>query len=124
MKELGVYIVTFDRPGYGESDPHPKRSVRSAALDIEQLADQLDLGPKFYVMSFSLGGHAIWGSLKYIPHRFSSFFFPTLHLLSMILVDIILNRVHTENFAVSVTIVKKHNGCVRSFSKKFWDSAL
>lgn len=69
MKELGVYIVTFDRPGYGESDPHPKRSVRSAALDIEQLADQLDLGPKFYVMSFSLGGHAIWGSLKYIPHR-------------------------------------------------------
>jgi len=69
MEELGVYIVTFDRPGYGESDPHPKRSVRSAAFDIEEFADQLDLGPKFYVMGFSLGGHAIWGCLKYIPNR-------------------------------------------------------
>ncbi|XP_057858064.1 uncharacterized protein LOC131067147 isoform X1 [Cryptomeria japonica] len=69
QEELGVYIVTFDRAGYGESDPDPKRSVRSAALDIEQLADQLDLGPKFYVTGLSMGGYSIWGCLKYIPHR-------------------------------------------------------
>uniref|UniRef100_A0A0C9QWR4 TSA: Wollemia nobilis Ref_Wollemi_Transcript_3398_1754 transcribed RNA sequence n=1 Tax=Wollemia nobilis TaxID=56998 RepID=A0A0C9QWR4_9CONI len=69
VEELGVYIVSFDRPGYGESDPDPKRSVKSAALDIEELADQLGLGPKFYVMGASIGGHAIWGCLKYIPHR-------------------------------------------------------
>lgn len=69
QEELGVYIVTFDRAGYGESDPDPKRSVRSAALDIEQLADQLDLGPKFYVMGLSMGGYSIWGCLKYIPNR-------------------------------------------------------
>ena len=27
--EVGVYTVSFDRAGYGESDPNPKRSVRS-----------------------------------------------------------------------------------------------
>ncbi|CAN1298117.1 hypothetical protein LINPERPRIM_LOCUS23722 [Linum perenne] len=45
-QELGVHIVSFDRPGYGESDPDPKRSPKSLALDVEELADQLGLGPK------------------------------------------------------------------------------
>ncbi|OMO68305.1 hypothetical protein COLO4_29762 [Corchorus olitorius] len=47
-EELGVYIVSFDRPGYGESDPNSKRTVKSMALDIEELAYQLGLGFKFY----------------------------------------------------------------------------
>lgn len=66
---LGVHIVSFDRPGYGESDPDPKRTVKSIALDIEELADQLALGTKFYVVGFSLGGQIVWSCLKYIPHR-------------------------------------------------------
>ncbi|KAM6584238.1 hypothetical protein CsatB_011240 [Cannabis sativa] len=57
------------RPGYGESDPDPNRTVKSLALDVENLADQLGLGSKFYVMGFSMGGQAIWGCLKYIPNR-------------------------------------------------------
>ncbi|KAK9290464.1 hypothetical protein L1049_008634 [Liquidambar formosana] len=69
VKDLGVYIVSFDRPGYGESDPNPKRTVKSMALDIEELADQLGLGSKFYVIGFSMGGEVIWSCLKYIPHR-------------------------------------------------------
>ncbi|KAH7554064.1 hypothetical protein ACOSP7_028956 [Xanthoceras sorbifolium] len=69
IKGLRVYIVSFDRPGYGESDPHPTRTMKSMALDIEELADQLELGPKFYVIGFSMGGNALWGCLKYIPHR-------------------------------------------------------
>ncbi|XVF76222.1 hypothetical protein PTKIN_Ptkin13bG0248900 [Pterospermum kingtungense] len=69
IEKLGVYIVTFDRPGYGESDPNPKRTVKSMALDIEELADQLKLGSKFYVIGFSMGGQWIWSCLKYIPHR-------------------------------------------------------
>ncbi|CAN1298103.1 hypothetical protein LINPERPRIM_LOCUS23722 [Linum perenne] len=68
-QELGVHIVSFDRPGYGESDPDPKRSPKSLALDVEELADQLGLGPKFYIVGFSMGGQAVWGCLKYIPHR-------------------------------------------------------
>ncbi|XP_062174808.1 uncharacterized protein LOC133879987 isoform X2 [Alnus glutinosa] len=69
VEELGLYIVSFDRPGYGESDPDPKRSAKSLALDIEELADQLGLGSKFYVIGFSMGGQVVWGCLKYIPHR-------------------------------------------------------
>lgn len=69
IEDLGIYIVSFDRPGYGESDPDPNRTLKSLALDIEELADQLGLGSKFYVVGFSLGGQAIWTCLKYIPHR-------------------------------------------------------
>ncbi|KAL6988405.1 hypothetical protein U1Q18_014153 [Sarracenia purpurea var. burkii] len=69
VEGLGVYVVSFDRPGYGQSDPNPKRTVKSMALDIEELADQLGLGSKFYVSGFSMGGQVIWTCLKYIPHR-------------------------------------------------------
>ncbi|CAA7043237.1 unnamed protein product [Microthlaspi erraticum] len=69
VEELGVYIVSFDRPGYGESDPDPNRTPKSLALDIEELADQLSLGSKFYVIGYSMGGQATWGCVKYIPHR-------------------------------------------------------
>ncbi|XP_071688407.1 uncharacterized protein [Rutidosis leptorrhynchoides] len=69
IQDLGIYIVSFDRPGYGESDPDPNRTLKSSALDIEELADQLELGSKFYVVGFSMGGQIIWTCLKYIPHR-------------------------------------------------------
>ncbi|KAM0980563.1 hypothetical protein COP2_014109 [Malus domestica] len=69
VKDLGIYVVTFDRPGYGESDPNPKRTVKSMATDIEELADQLGLGHRFYVIGFSMGGQVIWSCLKFIPHR-------------------------------------------------------
>ncbi|NP_001305142.1 uncharacterized protein LOC101243844 isoform 1 [Solanum lycopersicum] len=69
LEELGAYVVSFDRPGYGESDPHPKRTIQTTALDMEELADQLGLGPKFYVMGYSMGGLSVWGCLKYIPNR-------------------------------------------------------
>ncbi|CAK9145417.1 unnamed protein product [Ilex paraguariensis] len=46
LDDLDVYVVTYDRAGYGESDPNPKRSVKSDAFDIQELADQLQLGPK------------------------------------------------------------------------------
>ncbi|KAL3536124.1 hypothetical protein ACH5RR_004585 [Cinchona calisaya] len=69
IESLGIYIVSFDRPGYGESDPNPNRTVQSMASDVEELADQLELGSKFYVVGFSMGGQALWSCLKYIPHR-------------------------------------------------------
>ncbi|CAL0309955.1 unnamed protein product [Lupinus luteus] len=69
VKDLGIYIVSFDRPGYGESDPDPNLTAKSLALDIEELADKLGLGTKFYIAGFSLGGLAVWGCLKYIPER-------------------------------------------------------
>lgn len=66
---LGLYIVSIDRPGYGESDPNPKRTVKSLVFDVQELADQLGLGDKFYVIGFSMGGQVVWTLLKYIPHR-------------------------------------------------------
>ncbi|XP_068658529.1 uncharacterized protein [Aristolochia californica] len=69
MDELGVYLVSFDRAGYGESDPNLKRTVKSTAMDIEELADKLEMGSKYYVIGFSIGGQVVWSCLKYIPHR-------------------------------------------------------
>ncbi|KAL7586714.1 hypothetical protein Lser_V15G36496 [Lactuca serriola] len=69
FEKLKIYMVTFDRPGYGESDPDPKRTIKSLALDMEELADKLELGDKFYVIGYSMGQQGAWGSLKYIPHR-------------------------------------------------------
>lgn len=71
MEDLSIYMVSFDRAGYGESDANRKRTVKSTAMDIEELADQLDLGSKFYVIGFSMGGQVVWSCLKYIPHRYN-----------------------------------------------------
>lgn len=70
LKKLGVYLVGFDRPGYGQSDPHPDRTIKSTAQDVEELADALELGEKFYLISTSMGGVTAWACLKYIQHRF------------------------------------------------------
>jgi pimeloyl-ACP methyl ester carboxylesterase len=69
MDELGVYLVLFDRAGYGESDPNPKRSLESEATDIQELADKLELGSKFYVIGVSLGNYPTWSCLNQLPHR-------------------------------------------------------
>ncbi|KGN59283.2 uncharacterized protein LOC101206168 [Cucumis sativus] len=69
IDNLGIYILSFDRSGYGESDPNPNRTPKTIAYDIEELADQLELGSKFYVVGFSMGGQAVWSCLNYIPNR-------------------------------------------------------
>jgi hypothetical protein len=50
MEELGMYLVSFDRAKYGKSDPNARRDVKSKALDIKELADQLNLGQKLHVL--------------------------------------------------------------------------
>ncbi|KAI3877624.1 hypothetical protein MKW92_017682 [Papaver armeniacum] len=69
IEELGVYILSFDRAGYGESDPNPERSVKSDVFDIQELADQLELGSKFYIIGISMGAYPVYGCLKHIPNR-------------------------------------------------------
>ncbi|GLT48728.1 hypothetical protein SLA2020_223360 [Shorea laevis] len=69
IEELGIYFLLFDRAGYGESDPNPKRSLKSEAFDIQELADQLCIGPKFYLIGVSMGSCPTWGCIKYIPER-------------------------------------------------------
>ncbi|KAI3908939.1 hypothetical protein MKX01_039970 [Papaver californicum] len=64
---FGSYRLTNIR--LSQSDPNPKRTDKGISLDVEELADQLGVGSKFYVLAFSMGGQATWGCLKYIPHR-------------------------------------------------------
>ncbi|RAL38233.1 hypothetical protein DM860_018073 [Cuscuta australis] len=69
IEELQIYLLSYDRAGYGESDPYPRRTIKSEAFDIQELADKLQLGPKFYVLGMSMGACAVYSCLKYIPHR-------------------------------------------------------
>ncbi|PZF80105.1 alpha/beta fold hydrolase [Jiangella anatolica] len=56
---LGIRLITFDRPGFGESTPRPGRRVVDVADDIATIADHLGLG-RFPVFGVSGGGpHAL-----------------------------------------------------------------
>jgi len=39
----GIRLVSYDRPGYGESSPHPGHSVADCAADVEAIAAALDV---------------------------------------------------------------------------------
>jgi pimeloyl-ACP methyl ester carboxylesterase len=59
LYRLGIQLISYDRPGYGGSDPHPGRTVADAAADVEAIADELKLG-EFAVVGRSGGGpHAL-----------------------------------------------------------------
>lgn len=58
-RERRIRLVSYARPGYGGSTPHPGRDVAAAARDVAQLADALGLG-RFATMGASGGGpHAL-----------------------------------------------------------------
>ena len=55
----GVRVITYDRPGYGESTRHPGREVVDAAGDVAAIADSLSLD-RFAVFGGSGGApHAL-----------------------------------------------------------------
>jgi pimeloyl-ACP methyl ester carboxylesterase len=55
----GIRWVSYDRPGYGGSTPHPGRDVASAVIDVAAIADALGIG-RFAVMGHSGGAaHAL-----------------------------------------------------------------
>ncbi|CAM0872653.1 unnamed protein product [Alopecurus aequalis] len=69
LEEFGARLVTYDLPGFGESDPHPGRNLNSSALDMVHLADALGVADKFWVVGYSGGGMHAWSALRYIPDR-------------------------------------------------------
>jgi pimeloyl-ACP methyl ester carboxylesterase len=55
----GIQLISYERPGYGGSTPHPGRSVASVAEDVAAIAKQLDLD-RLSVWGASGGGpHAL-----------------------------------------------------------------
>lgn len=69
LQEFGIHLLTYDLPGFGESDPHPSRNFNSSALDMFYLAEAVGVVSKFWVMSFSSASIHGWAALKYIPDR-------------------------------------------------------
>jgi pimeloyl-ACP methyl ester carboxylesterase len=59
LHRLGIRLICFDRPGYGESDRLPGRRVADAAADVAAIADTFGLD-RFSVVGRSGGGpHAL-----------------------------------------------------------------
>jgi pimeloyl-ACP methyl ester carboxylesterase len=56
---LGLHVVTIDRPGYGGSTALPGRRVSHAARDVAAVADALGLGRLLVVGSSGGGPHAL-----------------------------------------------------------------
>lgn len=59
LYQLGVRLITYDRPGYGSSDRLCRRSVADVAQDVAAIADALGVA-RFAVVGRSGGGpHAL-----------------------------------------------------------------
>ena len=69
LEEFGVRLVTYDLPGFGESDPHPGRNLNSSAIDMLHLVDAVGVMDKFWVLGYSGGGKHAWAAVRYIPER-------------------------------------------------------
>jgi pimeloyl-ACP methyl ester carboxylesterase len=68
LKRLGVHLITYDRPGYGLSDPHPGRAVADAADDVRAIADLFDID-EFAVIGQSGGGPHALACAALLPDR-------------------------------------------------------
>lgn len=69
LENFGVRFVTYDLPGFGESDPHPSRNLNSSAHDMLDLANALGVSDKFWVLGYSNGGMHAWAAVRYIPDQ-------------------------------------------------------
>lgn len=69
LEKYAARVISYDRPGIGQSDPHPKRNYNTSAQDMAYIADALGMGDKFWVLGYSGGGPYAWAALHYIPNR-------------------------------------------------------
>lgn len=68
LREVGVWLISTDRPGYGLSDFQPGRKLLDWPDDVVQLADHLGID-QFYVLGASAGGpHALACAYR-LPER-------------------------------------------------------
>lgn len=70
LRSLGVNLITYDRPGYGRSDPQPGRTVADAADDVRAIADFYEL-ERFAVLGRSGGGPHALACAALLPDRVS-----------------------------------------------------
>lgn len=70
LTQLGVCLITYDRPGYGLSDPYPGRAVADAADDVRVIADAFGYRT-FGVLGRSGGGPHALACAALLPDRVS-----------------------------------------------------
>lgn len=68
LHHLGVRLIAYDRPGYGESDRKFGRTVADAAADVAAIADALELD-RFAVLGRSGGGPHALACAALLPGR-------------------------------------------------------
>jgi pimeloyl-ACP methyl ester carboxylesterase len=68
MNELGMRIITFDRPGYGRSTRLAGRRVADVAGDLETVAEAFNL-QRFAVVGYSGGGPHALAAAALMPDR-------------------------------------------------------
>ena len=68
LHRLGVQLISFDRPGYGESDRLEGRRVADAAADVLAIADAYGLD-RFAVVGRSGGGPHALACAALLPDR-------------------------------------------------------
>jgi pimeloyl-ACP methyl ester carboxylesterase len=64
----GIRLISYDRPGYGDSDPLPGRDVAHAAADVAAIADALGIGV-FAVFGRSGGAPHTLACAALLPFR-------------------------------------------------------
>jgi pimeloyl-ACP methyl ester carboxylesterase len=67
-RAAGVRLVSYSRPGYGESSPRPGRSVADAAADVAALLDSLG-AQTFLTIGWSGGGPHALACAALLPDR-------------------------------------------------------
>ena len=71
LHRLGMRLISYDRPGYGDSDRLPGRTVAHAAADVEAIADALEVDD-FAVVGRSGGGPHALACAALLPDRVSA----------------------------------------------------
>jgi pimeloyl-ACP methyl ester carboxylesterase len=71
LNKLRVRVITYDRPGYGESDRQPGRTVASAAENVEQIVDALGI-ERFGIFGRSGGVSHALGAAAVLGDRITS----------------------------------------------------
>ncbi|CAH2054339.1 unnamed protein product [Thlaspi arvense] len=69
LKDYGVRLVSYDLPGFGESDPLRARNLSSSASDMVDLAAALGIADKFWLLGYSSASMHAWAAIRYFPDR-------------------------------------------------------
>jgi pimeloyl-ACP methyl ester carboxylesterase len=68
LYRMGIRLICYDRPGYGDSDRHEGRSVADVAGDVRAIADRLGI-ERFAVVGRSGGGPHALACAALLPDR-------------------------------------------------------